>query len=154
MRSYPILAATATTAVFCVVLTGCSSGSRSAKPSPSSPTSSTSEAQAPPTTTTTNETHTAAPGAVGVSPGGVTTAVGAPAESTEDEYFQACHAAKVWMTEQGGDQKAQFEPYLAGLQSSDAPTPGTFNMPWSKLSPSRQAAVIVAAEAAADDLCG
>jgi hypothetical protein len=100
------------------------------------------------------QTHTADPGVVGVSPGGVTTAIGAPAESTEDEYFQACHAAKVWMTEQGGDQKAQFEPYLASLQKSDAPGPGTFDTPWSQLSPSRQAAVIVAAEAAADDLCG
>jgi hypothetical protein len=58
------------------------------------------------------------------------------------------------MTEKGGDQKAQFEPYLASVQSSDAPGPATFNMPWSQLSPNRQAAVIVAAEAAADDLCG
>ena len=151
MRSYPTLAATVATAVFFVVLAGCSSGSDGGKPSPSS---ATTTASTPPTTTTTNETHTAAPGAVGISPGGVTTAVGAPAESTEDEYFQACHAAKVWMTEQGGDQKAQFEPYLADLQKSDASTPGTFNTPWSQLTPSRQAAVIVAAEAAADDLCG
>jgi len=151
MRSYPILAVTAAAAVWSAVLAGCSSGSEGGNPSPSS---STSAASAAPTTETTNQTHTAAPGAVGVSPNGVTTAVGAPAESTEDEYFQACHAAKVWMTEQGGDQKAQFEPYLASVQSSDAPGPGTFNMPWSKLSPSRQAAAIVAAEAAADDLCG
>jgi hypothetical protein len=93
-------------------------------------------------------------GAIGVSPGGITTRVDTPAESTEEEYFQACHAAKVWMTEQGGDQKAQFEPYLASVQSSDAPGAATFNEPWSKLSPNRQAAVIVAAEAAADNLCG
>ncbi len=59
-----------------------------------------------------------APGAVEVSPGGVTTAVGAPAESTEEEYFQACQAAKAWMDQQGGDPKSQIEPYLgtpAGL---------------------------------------
>ena len=80
--------------------------------------------------------------------------MGAPAESTEDEYFQACHAAKTWMTAQGGDPKTQFEPYLASLQSSDAPGLGTFDTPWSQLAPSRQAAVIVAAEAAANDLCG
>jgi hypothetical protein len=151
MCSYPILAVTAAAAVCSAVLVGCSSGSEGGNPSPSS---STSAASAAPTTETTNQTHTAAPGAVSVSPNGVTTAVGAPAESTEDEYFQACHAAKVWMTEQGGDQKAQFEPYLASVQSSDAPGPGTFNTPWSKLPPSRQAAAIVAAEAAADDLCG
>ncbi|MDT5105891.1 MAG: hypothetical protein QOI25_3404 [Mycobacterium sp.] len=151
MRSYPTLAVTAATAVISAVLAGCSSGSDGGNPSPPP---STSVASATPTTATTNETHTAAPGAVSVSPNGVTTAVGTPAESTEDEYFQACHAAKVWMTEQGGDQKAQFEPFLASVQSSDAPGPGTFNKPWSQLSPGRQAAVIVAVEAAADDLCG
>jgi hypothetical protein len=80
--------------------------------------------------------------------------VGTPAQSTEDEYFQACHAAKVWMVAQGGDQKAQFEPYLASLQKSDATSPGTFGTPWSQLPPARQSAVIVAADAAANDLCG
>ena len=149
MRSYPIVAVAAAAAL----LSGCSSSSDQAR----STTASTGPSSIPvttPTTSPTFENRTAAPGALGLSPNGVTTAVGTPAQSTEDEYFQACHAAKVWMTEKGGDQKAQFEPYLAGLQSSDAPTPGTFNQPWSKLSPSRQAAVIVAAEAAADDLCG
>jgi len=148
MRSYPIVVVTAATTVLSAVLAGCSSGSNGGNPEPSASTS------AAPTTATTNQTDAAAPGTVGVSPNGVTTAVGAPAESTEEEYFQACHAAKVWMTEQGGDQKAQFEPYLASVQSSDAPGLATFNTPWSQLSPNRQAAVIVAAEAAADDLCG
>lgn len=148
MRSYPILAVTAATALLSAVLASCSSGSNGGNPEPSAATSAT------PTTTTTNQTHTASPGAVDVSPGGVTTAVGAPAESTEEEYFQACHAAKVWMAEQGGDQKAQFEPYLKSIQSADAAGPATFNLPWSQLTPNRQAAVIVAAEAAADDLCG
>ena len=146
MRSYPIVIAAAVAAL----LAGCSSGSDGTG-SPPPPSSSIGAAG---TTTTTLQTHTAQPGAVGVSPNGVTTAVGTPAESTEDEYFQACHAAKVWMQERGGDQKTQFEPYLENLQKSDASGPGTFGAPWSRLSPARQSAVIVAAEAAADDLCG
>ncbi|GAB7068708.1 lipoprotein LpqV [Mycobacterium hodleri] len=145
MRSYPISAA----AVLAVLLAGCSSGSGGGDATPSS-----TAAGGATTTTTTLQTHTAEPGATGVSPNGVTTAVGAPAQSTEDEYFQACHAAKVWMQQRGGDQKAQFEPYLESVQKSDAPGPGTFDTPWSRLPPARQAAVIVAADAAADDLCG
>jgi hypothetical protein len=89
-----------------------------------------------------------------VSPGGVTTAVGAPAESTEEEYSQACIAAKTWMQQQGGDPKAQLEPYLGMLQSTDSAGPGTYGTPWSKLPQGRQAAVIVAAQAAADQMCG
>lgn len=145
MRSYPISAA----AVLAVLLAGCSSGSGGGDATPSS-----TAAGGATTTTTTLQTHTAEPGATGVSPNGVTTAVGAPAQSTEDEYFQACHAAKVWMQQRGGDQKAQFEPYLESVQKSDAAGPGTFDTPWSRLPPARQAAVIVAADAAADDLCG
>lgn len=144
MRSHLLLAATAAAAV----LVGCSSGTNPA------PTSQSSAASSPATTSTTLQTHTAAPGQVGVSPGGVTTAVGEDAASTEDEYFQACHVAKTWMIEQGGDLKTQFEPYLAELQKSDSAGVGTFNVPWSQLPPNRQAAVIVAAEAASDDLCG
>lgn len=106
------------------------------------------------TTSTTSETPTAAPGSVAVSPDGVTTAVGAPASSTEEEYFRACQAAKVWMDEQGGDPKAQIEPYLETLQTSDSAGPGTYGTPWSQLPPGRQAAVIVAVQAAADALCG
>ncbi len=146
MRSYPYFAVAGVAAL----LAGCSSGSDGADSS----SSSTPASAATPTTTPTLQTHTAAPGAIGVSPNGVTTAVGTPAESTEDEYFQACHAAKVWMLERGGDQKKQFEPYLESLQKSDAAGPGTFGAPWSRLPPARQSAVIVAAEAAADDLCG
>jgi hypothetical protein len=147
MRSYPILAVAAAAAL----LAGCSSGPDGGNATSSAPgAASTSTA----TTTTSLQTHTAAPGATGVSPNGVTTAVGTPAESTEDEYFQACHAAKVWMVAQGGEQKTQFEPYLESLQKSDAAGPGTFGAPWSQLTPARQSAVIVAADAAADDLCG
>lgn len=149
MRSYPIVAVAAAAAL----LTGCSSNSDRAQSTATSSGPSSIPVTTP-TTSPTFDTHTAAPGALGVSPNGVTTAVGTPAQSTEDEYFQACHAAKVWMTQRGGDQRAQFEPYLQSLQSSDAAGPGTFGAPWSRLPPGRQSAVIVAAEAAADDLCG
>jgi hypothetical protein len=127
--------------------TGCSSGddSEPATPTPQ-PTTSASEPA---------ETPTAAPGETAVSPGGVTTAIGAPADSTEDEYFKACQAARDWMSQQGGDPKSQLEPYLKSVQSAGAaPGPGTFGTPWSALPPERQAAVIVAAQAAADALCG
>ncbi|QRY51336.1 lipoprotein LpqV [Mycolicibacterium septicum] len=106
------------------------------------------------TTTAEAATPTAKPGEVATSPGGVTTAVGADAQSTEEEYFQACHAAKLWMEAKGGDLKAQIEPYLASVQAPDAaPGPGTYNVAWGQLEPGRQAAVIVAARAAADELC-
>jgi hypothetical protein len=141
MRRYALCVAAAAA----VAIAGCSSGTEGGPTSPPGPTS---------TTPTSSETPTAAPGEVAVSPDGVTTAVGAPAESTEEEYFQACRAAKVWMDEQGGDLKSQIEPYLKTVQSSDAPGPGTFGSPWSQLAPGRQAAVIVAVQAAADELCG
>ena len=137
-------AASAFVIVGMAVGTGCSSGTDS-QPA----TSSTQSA----TTTATSETPTAAPGDVAVSPGGVTTAVGAPADSTEDEYFKACRAAHEWMQQQGGDAKTQLEPYLRSVQSTDSSGPGTFGTPWSHLPPQRQAAVIVAAQAASDALC-
>ena len=128
------------------MIAGCSSGGEGGPTSSAAPTT---------TTPTSSETHTAAPGAIEVSPNGVTTAVGADAESTEEEYFQACQAAKAWIDQQGGDRKSQIEPYLATLQMPDAPPgPGTYNTPWAQLTPARQAAVIVAAQAAADSLCG
>lgn len=140
MRRYLLCVA----AIAAATLAGCSSGTDNKPATSSSPTSITS---------TPSETHTPAPGAVEVSPGGVTTGVGTPAESTEEEYFQACHAAQVWIDQQGGDRKAQLEPYLRTLQSSDSAGPGTFGTPWSKLAPARQSAVIVAAQAGADALC-
>jgi putative lipoprotein LpqV len=141
MRRYALCVAAAAA----VAMAGCSSGTEGGQTTSPGPTSA---------TPTTSETPTAAPGAVAVSPDGVTTAVGAPAESTEEEYFQACRAAKEWMDQQGGDPKSQIEPYLKTVQSSDAPAPGTFGSPWSQLAPGRQAAVIVAVQAAADALCG
>ncbi|MDT7757523.1 MAG: hypothetical protein QOH27_3421 [Mycobacterium sp.] len=147
MRRNPIRSVLAATILACIALSGCSSGPDAGKASPSASPSTT-------TSTPVFSSHTAAPGAVGKSPAGVTTAVGAPAESTEDEYFQACSAAKTWMTQHGGDLKSQFEPYLAFLQSSDTASPGTFGTPWSQLTPGRQSAVIVAADAASNALCG
>jgi Putative lipoprotein LpqV len=142
MRRYPLCVVTAAAAL---AIAGCSSGGDDGAAPSAAPTE---------TTSTSTETPTAAPGEVALSPEGVTTAVGAPAESTEEEYSKACIAAKTWMAQQGGDPKAQIEPYLKTLQSADAPGPSTFDTPWSQLSPGRQAAVIVAVQAAADALCG
>lgn len=119
----------------------CSHSDGGDKPTHSSPRPSTS-------------TNSPPPGAIGISPGGVTTKVDAPAESTEEEYFQACHAAKVWMESQAGTGQPMIEPYLAMVQASESGVAGTWNIPWANLSPARQAAVIVAAEAAADNGCG
>ncbi|AGZ50261.1 lipoprotein LpqV [Mycobacterium kansasii] len=94
------------------------------------------------------------PGVVGVSPTGVTTRVDVPAESTEEEYFQACHAAKVWMQTQPGTGEALIEPYLAMVQTSHSGVAGSWNVRWAELTPARQAAVIVAAVAAANNECG
>ena len=96
----------------------------------------------------------APPGAIGLSPGGVTTRVDIPADSTEEEYFQACHAAKVWMDGQPRTGGSLFEPYLAMVQSSPSGTAGTWNARWSDLTLARQAAVITAARAAVNDECG
>lgn len=148
MRRHSRHAAAATAFVIAMAAgTGCSSRSDEAA-------TSTSQATTTATSGTSETTPTAAPGDVAVSPGGVTTAIGAPADSTEDEYFKACQAAREWMQQQGGDSKAQLEPYLRSVQSSDASGPGTFGTPWSQLPIKRQAAVIVAAQAAADALCG
>ncbi len=126
-------------------LSGCSSQSgeqpTSASPAPSS--SSTSRVPGTP----------APPGGAEVSPNGVTTAMAAPAASTEEEYFKACRAARDWMDQHDGQDAAKVEPYLAAVQSTDSAGPGTFGAPWSKLPPERQSAVIVAARAAADGLC-
>lgn len=148
MRTYLGHAAT-TVAALCVALatTSCSSDADSPEPSAEESTS----------TAAPSSTMTASPapsGAVGVSPGGVTTSVAAGAESLEEEYFQACHTARVWMDAQGGDAHALIEPYLRTIQSEDSAGPGTFGTPWSQLTPGRQAAVIVAVQAASDALCG
>jgi hypothetical protein len=148
MRRHPLGPAAVVALALGAAATGCSSGDDSSPP-PSTATSS--QAAAPQTTT---ETRTAEPGQQEVTPGGVTTAVGAPAESTEEEYFQACHAARTWIDQRGGDPQSQIEPYLGELQRTESAGPGTFGSPWSKLTAGRQAAVIVAVEAAAAAQCG
>ncbi len=94
------------------------------------------------------------PGVVAVSPAGVTTKVNAPARSTEEEYFQACHAATTWMAGRHGDRQALIEAYLAAVQAPGVSGAGTWHTPWAALPLARQAAVIVAAQAAANDECG
>lgn len=123
---------------FPMVLAGCSSSEEpSNQAEPKSP-----PAAAPPT-----------PAQIEVSPGGVTTAVNASASSTEEEYYQACHWAREWMRDKPGDPQAQIEPYLAMVQASATGENGTWNTPWTELTPQRQAGVIVAAKAAAEGGC-
>lgn len=91
--------------------------------------------------------------AIGVSPGGVTTRVDVPAQSTEEQYAQSCLATKAWMDAKGGDPKALVEPYLKELQTSTDAGPATFRKTWTGLSAAQQAAVIIAVQAAADGGC-
>jgi hypothetical protein len=124
------------------LLAGCSSAKQTV-PSSANPSSSSA-----------NSAPSAPPGPSGVSPNGVTTSVGAPSGATEEEFFQACHFAKVWMADKGGDPHTQIEPYLAMVQASPAGEDGTWHTPWAQLTPERQAGVILAAQWAADDKCG
>ncbi|BBX46064.1 lipoprotein LpqV [Mycobacterium cookii] len=96
----------------------------------------------------------ARPGTVSLSPAGVTTKIDVPAHSTEEEYFQACHAASIWMKGHPADRRLLVETYLAAVQKPGAVGPGTWNTPWAALSLPQQAGVIVAAKAAANDECG
>jgi hypothetical protein len=129
-----------------VTLVGCSHGAVSGKPT---------KANAPANTSTPAPSGSLPPGTIGISPTGVTTKVDVPAESTEEEYFQACHAARVWMDAHpstGGD--SLIEPYLAMIQASATGEAGSWNIPWANLSLARQAGVITAAQAAANAGCG
>ena len=90
---------------------------------------------------------------VGMSPGGVTTRIDIPAQSTEEQYAQACLAAKDWMTAKGGDPHTMVEPYLKEVQASVSSGPATFHQTWAGLSQPQQAAVIIAVQAAADGGC-
>jgi len=96
----------------------------------------------------------APPGAIGVSPTGVTTGIDVAADSTEEEYYQACHVAKLWMDAQSKTGESLFEPYLAMVQASPSGTPGSWNTRWADLTLARQAAVITAARATANGECG
>jgi hypothetical protein len=97
---------------------------------------------------------TAPPSVVSISPAGVTININVPAYSTEEQYFQACHAAKTWMESHPGDRQTQVERYLAAVQAPGAVGAGTWNIAWAALPLARQAGVIVAAKAAANDECG
>lgn len=141
MRCRPRFVAVCAVAASALLLAGCSSGKQAAPSSSLKPSTSTSPAATVPVQ-------------VGVSPGGVTTSISAPAGDTEDEYFQACHWAHVWMSGQQGDPHTLVEPYLAMVQRSPTGENGTWHIPWAKLTPERQAGVIVAAQAAADGGCG
>jgi Putative lipoprotein LpqV len=125
-----------------VALAGCSSH-KAAEPTKTAA-SPTTAAEAPTST---------APVQFGISPDGVTTSVSAPSSSTEEEYYQACHWARLWMAGQGGDPHAQIEPYLGMIQASKTGEKGSWNTPWTQLPAERQAGLIVAVAAAADGGC-
>ena len=133
-------------ALLTLTVAGCSSNEQ--KPSSSTPPPATSTSELPPL-----PAEPAQPGAVGVSPGGVTTRVDVPADATESQYGQACHAAKVWMDSQQADPKTLVEPYLRMVQSPGFTGPGNFNTPWAKLTPAQQAGVIMAVTGAANGGC-
>lgn len=124
-----------------VVVTGCSHGGGE-KPSP--------EALDAPAGQPAEESGG---GPIGLSPGGVTTRIDIPAQSTEEQYAQACMAAKDWMAAQGGDPDTLVEPYLMEAQTWTAPSPVTFNKTWADLADPQRAAVIIAVRAAADGGC-
>jgi hypothetical protein len=88
-----------------------------------------------------------------MSPGGVTTKINEPAQSTEEQYAQSCLAAKELMTSKGGDLHDHVEPLLKDVHGSKEPSPITFKKTWAELNTAQQAAVIIAVRAAADDGC-
>lgn len=125
-----------------VMLTGCSKdgGDKAEKPSAAAPSAA-------------SEQPAAGGGPIGLSPGGVTTRIDEPAQSTEEQYGQSCLATKAWMDAKGGDPHTLVEPYLKDLQASKDPAPATFNKTWAELTDPQRAAVIIAVKAAADGGC-
>ena len=134
----------AISAVVGTLLTGCSSGGGggAGKASSAAPSASAAAPEVP-----------SSGGPIGLSPGGVTTRIDEPAQSTEEQYGQACLGAKEWMTAKGGDPHDLVEPLLKDLQSANEPGPVTFRKTWAELSTAQQAAVIIAVRAAADGGC-
>lgn len=90
---------------------------------------------------------------IGISPAGVTTRIDVPAQSTEEQYAQACLTAKEWMNAKGGDPSALIEPYLEKVQASTETGRAAFQKTWPELNTAQQAAVIIAVQAAADGGC-
>lgn len=136
--------ATALCAVVATLLTGCSNGG-GGKGGNSSPAAQSAPSAAP--------ESPSAGGPIGISAGGVTTRIDEPAQSTEEQYAQACLAAKDWIGSKGGDPHDHVEPLLKEIQGSKDPSPMTFKKTWADLSTAQQAAVIVAVRAAADGGC-
>jgi len=144
IRDRALFGATAIAAVVATLLTGCSSGGgREASKAPSAaPSASPAAPQAP-----------SGDGPIGISPAGVTTRIDEPAQSTEEQYGQACLAAKDWMTAKGGDAHDLVEPLLQEVQTAKDPSSVTFKKTWPDLSTAQQGAVIIAVRAAADGGC-
>jgi len=126
-----------------LVLAGCSSRTDEKAP------------PAAPSPAPSSEPQAAASGspAIGISPGGVTTRIDEPAQSTEEQYGQSCLAAKDLLTAKGGDPHDHVEPLLQDVQKSADASPVTFRKSWAELSTAQQAAVIIAVKAAADGGC-
>lgn len=140
-RDRRLLAGAALLTAATVTVTGCSSGGGS-KP--------TAVASAPGAEQPAGDSGT---GAIALSPGGVTTKIDVPAQSTEEQYAQACLAAKEWMGSKGGDPHSLVEPFLKELQASPDSGPATFRKTWTELDDPQRAAVIIAVRAAADGGC-
>ena len=135
-----VIRATLLTATALTVLTACGPDKKAAP------------AHTPAELPTQSHEHPAPGGAV--SPGGVTTAVAAPAAATASEFGQACHAAKMWMDAQHADPATLVEPYLDLMQRPETRDPGNFNTPWTELTAGQQAGVIMAATSASKGECG
>ena len=123
-----------------VVLSGCSTGAGN-KPTAVAPAPTAEQRSEQPS------------GAIALSPGGVTTKIDVPAQSTEEQYAQSCMITKEWMAAKGGDPHTLIEPYLKDLQTSATNGPATFGKTWAELDDAHRAAVIVAVRAAADGGC-
>ena len=139
-RDRALFGAAAICATVATLMTGCSSGDGGTGKALSAARSAAPEAPS-------------GGGPIGMSPGGVTTRIDEPAQSTEEQYGQACLAAKDWMTAKGGDAHEQVEPLLQEVQTAKDTSPVTFKKTWPELSTAQQAAVIVAVRAAADGGC-
>ena len=142
-RDRALFGAAAICALAATLLTGCSSGGSGADKAPS----------AAPSAAPAAPEAASGGGPIGMSPGGVTTRIDEPAQSTEEQYGQACLAAKDWMTAKGGDVHDLVEPLLQEVQTGTDTSPVTFRKTWPELSTAQQAAVIVAVRAAADGGC-
>jgi hypothetical protein len=154
MRSYPKTTArwaVTGVAVAAVLVSGCSRAHEKSAVTATTPASA--EAAAPTSEPGALPPGPVPPGAIGLSPAGVTTRVDVPPDSTESQYGQACHAAKLWLNGQQGDPKTLVEPYLKTLQADTTTGPATFDTTWGQLTPAQQAGVIMAVNGAADGDC-